>query len=299
MWSPYGVTVARAAMAAGIPTLVTVHSMWAGAGGIPRLAARTSLRRWPVAWSAVSDAAAETFRRSLGGTDVAVLPNAIDVAAWRPAQRAWPHHASVVSDDEPITLVSVMRLVPRKRPLPLLKMFVEVRRLLPERDLRLVIVGDGPLRRRAERYVRRHGLCEDVRITGRLPRRRVLDELRASLIYVAPAPKESFGIAALEARCTGLPVIGNRHSGVSEFIRDRIDGMLVADDTELVVAIAELISNPELRQKISTHNSRVAPRHDWSATLDRTDELYRKAAERVGSTTPGRVPTAAPITAGA
>ena len=85
MWSPYGVAVARAAMAAGIPTLITVHSMWAGAGGLLRLVALTSLRRWPVAWSAVSTAAAETFRRSLGDADVAVLPNAIDVAAWRPS----------------------------------------------------------------------------------------------------------------------------------------------------------------------------------------------------------------------
>jgi glycosyltransferase involved in cell wall biosynthesis/uncharacterized membrane protein YbhN (UPF0104 family) len=299
MWSPYGVAVARAAMAAGIPTLITVHSMWAGAGGILRLVALTSLRRWPVVWSAVSTAAAETFRRSLGGADVAVLPNAIDIAAWRPAQRDRQPEPTVNADERPSTLVSVMRLVPRKRPLALLKMFAEIRRVLPDHDVKLVIVGDGPLRRRTERYVQRHGLSRDVRITGRIPRREVLDELRASSIYIAPSPKESFGIAALEARCAGLPVVANCRSGVSEFIGDRVDGMLVANDGEMVVAIAALITDHALRARIRTHNYRVPPRHDWSDTLEHTEALYREAGRRVGTSMPVNEPTTAPIIAGA
>jgi glycosyltransferase involved in cell wall biosynthesis/uncharacterized membrane protein YbhN (UPF0104 family) len=278
MWSPYGLTVARAAMAAGVPTLITVHSMWAGVGGLLRLAAITSLRRWPVVWSAVSAAAAETFRWSLGD-DVAVLPNAIDVASWRPT-------ASAGAGRVPITVVSVMRLMPRKRPLPLLEMFDRIRALTPDDDVRLVIVGDGPLRRRLERAVRRRGLDGRVRITGRLPRHRVLDELRAASLYVAPAPKESFGIAALEARCAGLPVVAHRRSGVGEFVRDRVDGVLVANDAELVVAIAELVRDEALRIRITAHNRQIAPPFDWSDVLRRADALYAEAAGRVGALAP-------------
>jgi len=297
MWSPYGVALARAAMAAGIPTLITVHSMWAGAGGLLRLVALTSLRRWPVAWSAVSAAAAETFRRSLGDADVAVLPNAIDVAAWRPAHSAGQRGAGVEADSRSITLVSVMRLMPRKRPIALLRMFADVRRLLPEHDLRLVIVGDGPLRRRSERHVQRHGLDQHVRITGRIPRTDVLDELRNSTIYIAPSPKESFGIAALEARCAGLPVVANSHSGVREYIRDRVDGMLVANDAEMVIAIAAMVTDHALLDTISRHNQRVPPRHDWSDILEQTEALYRRAAHRAGSVTPVAEPTTPPVAA--
>lgn len=286
MWSPYGVSVARAAMAAGIPTLITVHSMWAGAGGLLRVVSLTSLRRWPVAWSAVSTAAAEAFRRSLGNADVAVLPNAIDIGNWRPDYRDRRGEAAGTPENGPIILVSVMRLMPRKRPLALLKMFAEVRRLLPDRDLKLVVVGDGPLRRRAERYVQRHGLDQVVRITGRIPRTRVLDELRAAAIYIAPSPKESFGIAALEARCAGLPVVANSRSGVSEFIGDRTDGMLVANDTEMVFAIADLVRDDRLRTRIAAHNRRSAPKLDWSDVLRRTDALYQKAADHVGAAAP-------------
>ncbi len=268
MFSPYGIGVARAAARAGVPVLVTVHSMWSGAGGLLRLAALAGLRRWPVAWSAVSGAAAASFRRSLG-VEVSVLPNAIDVSSWRGGPAA---------AGGPVTIVSVMRLMPRKRPLQLLRMFEQVRLMADRDDLRLVVVGDGPLRPRMERYLRRHGLAQHVHITGRVPRDAVRAELRAASVYVAPAPKESFGIAALEARCAGLPVVASRHSGVREFVRDRVDGMLVGDDAEMTVALADLVRDDDLRHRITAHNRAVAPEFDWADALDRTADLYDAAS---------------------
>lgn len=282
MFSPFGIGVARAAGKAGVPVLVTVHSMWGGAGGVLRLAALAGLRRWPVAWSAVSHAAAETFARSLGGPDVAVLPNAVDVASWRSLHVAGGGGTpGRTPRQRPVTIISVMRLVPRKRPLQMLRMFDQVRRLTGD-DVRLVIVGDGPLRARVERRVRRRGLGEHVRVTGRLPRRQVLDELAAASVYLAPAPKESFGIAALEARCAGLPVVASRHGGVGEFVRDRVDGILVDSDAEMVVALADLVRDDGLRDRITAHNRAVAPGFDWTTVLGRTAELYGLAAERTG-----------------
>lgn len=286
MFSPYGVGVARAAARAGVPVLVTVHSMWSGPGAILRLAALAGLRHRPVAWSAVSGAAAETFgrsfNRSFGHQRVAVLPNAIDVASWRPpGPGAGPGRPGT-----PLTIVSVMRLMPRKRPVQLVRMFARVRRLTGRDDLRLVLVGDGPLRARVERAVRRHGLGEQIRITGRLTREQVRDELAGASIYVAPAPRESFGIAALEARCAGLPVVASRRGGVGEFVRDRVDGILVDDDAELAVALADLVRDRDLRERIAAHNRAVAPGCDWSDSLDRTAELYELARSRTRAAQP-------------
>ncbi len=277
--SPYGIGVARAAMAAGVPTVVTVHSMWAGAGGILRLVSVVALRRWPVVWSAVSAATAETFARSICPEPVAVLSNAIDVTSWRRGIV----DTKAVECDGVITLVSVMRLMPRKRPMKLLKMFEQVSALTPGRHVQLLIVGDGPQRHRIERYIERRGIGPDVRLTGRLPRGELLARLCSASIYVAPAPKESFGIAALEARSAGLPVVAHRVSGVGEFIRDHVDGILVADDREMSGAIAELVLDKDLRGRISSHNRRIAPSFDWSEALNRTDDLYRDAGERVAA----------------
>lgn len=293
LFSPYGISVVRAATRAGVPVLVTVHSMWNGAGGVLRLASLVGLGRWPVTWSAVSHAAATTFARSLGGgVQVSVLPNAIDVASWRPPDRRGDDGAREIRPS--VTIVSVMRLMPRKRPGQLLRMFEQVQRLTGSDDVRLVIVGDGPLRTRIERRILRRGLGDRVRVTGRLSRSQVSDELAAASVYVAPAPKESFGIAALEARCTGLPVVASRRGGVSEFIRDRIDGILVDGDAEMVVALADLVRDSSLRERIAAHNREVAPRFDWSDILERTASLYELSAERL-ALTPERMPGPRPL----
>ena len=280
LFSPFGIGVIRAATRAGVPVLVTVHSMWGGAGAVLRLASLTGPRRWPVAWTAVSHAAAESFARSLGGAvPVAVLPNAVDVDSWRPRSRGSGVAAPPAA--APITLVSVMRLMPRKRPLQLLRAFEQVRRLTGRDDVRLVIVGDGPLRPRLERAIRRRGLGDCVRVTGRLTRAEVLAELVAASVYVAPAPQESFGIAALEARCAGLPVVASRRSGVGEFVGDRIDGLLVDGDAEMVVALADLVRDRPLRERIADHNRDVVPPFDWADVLERTSGLYGRAADLV------------------
>ena len=81
MLSAYGIGVARAATAAGVPTLITVHSMWAGAGG-DRPAGRPR-RPAPLARRLVRGQRRRRRTSSTGpsgGTEVAVLPNAIDVA---------------------------------------------------------------------------------------------------------------------------------------------------------------------------------------------------------------------------
>ena len=79
--------------------------------------------------SAVSGVAATPIRRIVGDTrDVIVLPNGIDNTAWQVA------HPDRREDDGTITIVSVMRLAPRKRPLHLLKMIKKVRDQIAARD---------------------------------------------------------------------------------------------------------------------------------------------------------------------
>jgi glycosyltransferase involved in cell wall biosynthesis len=264
--------------------------MWSGAGGVLRVAALAGLRRWPVAWSAVSQAAADAFSRSLG-VDVAVLPDAVDVEAWAPRAGA---HAPV---SDVVTLVTVGRLMPRKRPLHLVRVLEQVRTLVAGTEVRLVIVGDGPLRRRVQRLVRRRALTDHVHVTGRVPRSEVVEHLRAASVYVVPARKESFGIAALEARCAGLPVVADRSSGVPEFVRDRVDGLLVDGDQEMTVALAELVRDAGLRARITAHNRRVRPVQDWTHAMERTRELYATACARVPIAAPEPTPAAAALEA--
>ncbi len=88
---------------------------------------------------------------------------------------------------------------------------------------------------------------------------------------------ESFGIAAIEARTAGLPVVARADSGIREFVHDGVEGLLASDDAEMVDAIVRLVTDPALRQRIRTHNRTVAPMQDWDFVQSRAVEEYARA----------------------
>jgi glycosyltransferase involved in cell wall biosynthesis len=238
--------------------------------------------RWssqPVQLTAVSEVAAAPLRRLTGGDrDVLVLPNGIDPGEWRiqPAPRP-PNQ---------VTVVSVMRLALRKRPLPLLRMLRQARRQLPaEVDLRAVIVGDGRQRARMERYLGRHGMAGWVELPGRLPRTGIRSVFERADLFLAPATLESFGIAALEARCSGLPVLARAGSGVGEFVVDGQDGLLAGSDGDMVGALVRLAADPPERERIAMHSRRAPVDVGWPAVLRRTDAAYAAADQIARSRT--------------
>ena len=255
----------------GVPTVVTVHSLWSGMGPVPSLAAALSgMRSAPVTWSAVSRVAAhEVQRRLASGTRVHVIPNAVEA----PARPFTPQSHGEVR------LVSTMRIAHRKQPMELLRIFDTLRERVTV-PVSLTVVGDGPLRDRFERRARRMELDNCVRVTGQLAPAHVLDELARSDVYVAPAVLESFGLAALEARGVGLPVVGRLGTGLADFIEDGLDGLLCASDTEMVAALVSLVNDEALRGRMSEHNRTVEHVMSWTRSLDTHERIYSLARGR-------------------
>ena len=164
-----------------------------------------------------------------------------------------------------MTIASVMRLSRRKRPMPLLRILKQLRyRTSPSIDLRAVIIGEGPLRAKMTSYLEAHDMDSWVSLPGRLERSDIREIFSHSDLYVAPAELESFGIAALEARAAGLPVIASRHGGVGEFISDGDEGFLTGSDDEMVYALAALATDRHTREQIAAHNRAVAPSVNWA-----------------------------------
>jgi glycosyltransferase involved in cell wall biosynthesis len=279
--SPLAYGAARAAQRAGIPTVVTVHCMWSYAA--PAFAALDRLghwTEWPAVLSAVSDVAAEPIRRIAGpDRDVIVLPNGIDNDAWavEPTDR----------DPSVVTVVSVMRLAPRKRPLQLLKMVRRVvDRLGDDVALSVIVIGEGPERRQLEKFLRANGLTEVVQLVGRRSREEIRDIFSGSDVFVAPANLESFGIAALEARCAGLPVVAKARTGIREFVEHGREGLLASDDRDMVDQLTRIVRDAELRGVITKNNREHPSPVDWTDVVARNVAAYRVAVEmRTG--TPG------------
>jgi glycosyltransferase involved in cell wall biosynthesis len=274
--SPLAWAAVRSAARAGVPAVITVHSM------LPSQAWALSLSDlalgwsgWPVQWTAVSSAAAAPLRSVLGDDQVTVLPNGIDLAAWRVTS---PRPSSTT-----LTVISVMRLSRRKRPHALIGILAAIRRLLPRSvTLRAVIVGDGPQRHWMEQRLHLLGMNSWVTLTGALSRDDVREALILSDVYLAPARRESFGIAALEARCMGLPVVAMASGGVGEFVQDGLEGFLVRSDPQMAQVTAALLVSPGLRS-MQEHNRVSVPAMSWPLVVAQAEELYARAGAPAGS----------------
>ncbi len=266
--SPLAWRTAHQALRIGLPVVTTMHSVVPAVGPVAA-AIRTVVRaQGPgMRWTAVSSMSAAALTPMVP-TPVGIMPNGVDAGSWSPAA---PGAADVP------TVVAVMRLTRRKRVVPLVKVLARVHELVPTTAFRAVIAGEGPQHRAAQRAVRACGLDDRVDLVGRLTRPEVGRLLAGGDVFVAPARLESFGIAALEARCAGLPVVAMRDGGVGEFVSDRSDGFLVDDDAEMAQRIAELVADRSLLQRMGHHSRATPTTLDWGATVGRVQAHYRAA----------------------
>lgn len=274
-YSPLALRTAETAAALGVPAVAAVHSMWGS--GWPLVRAVAGVRSWltaPIQWAAVSEAAAGPVRRALPGRSVVVLPNAVDVGAWAPSVS--------VADSGPVTMVSVMRMARRKRPLAMVEVLRRVRQDLPaDVPVRAVLVGDGPQRPAVLRAVSRHGLDSWVSVPGAMDHAEIKALYRTADVFLAPATLESFGIAALEARAAGLAVVTRSGTGVSDFVNHEREGLVARTDEELAGALLRLCTEPRLLADLKAHNASHPPRFDWSDVLWRNAYAYEQAGELV------------------
>jgi glycogen(starch) synthase len=276
--SPFAFGATYISQKAGFPTTITSHCIWSHTDQIFRLINRAvHWSDWPVVLSGVSDIAASEIRNVIPVAQrpyVMVLPNGIDHTKWEIEHR--------LHDPREITLISVMRLARRKRPRALVKMVRRVRAELgSDYSVRLVLVGEGNQRRLLESMIDKFGMHQAVELTGRLTRDEIKQRFADADIFVAPGNLESFGIAALEARCAGLPVVAKRRAGISEFVADGVEGLLADSDRAMEHAIVRLIRDAELRTKIAEHNAVTPPVSEWGSVVERNLEAYAIAIDRM------------------
>jgi glycosyltransferase involved in cell wall biosynthesis len=256
----------------GLPAAITVHSIWGRYRHLFDVLERGARwSRWPVAFSAVSERVASEIRPFVSPRKIEILPNAIAPGEWRLVPQP---PAGFVN------IACVMRLAPRKRGAALLRALRAALDRLPAGvRVRLQIAGAGPERGRLERLRHRLGLGENVDFLGVLDAAGVKALLARSHFLVLPTTAESFGIAVLEARTAGLPVIAMRESGVTEFIEHEREGLLADDDRDLARQIVRLCVDPALRDAIARHNQRFPVALTWERSIALHLALYRRAGE--------------------
>ena len=151
---------------------------------------------------------------------------------------------------EGLVIGSVGRMQAVKDPLNLVRAFLRLLREMPGgwQRLRLVMVGDGPLRREAEALLAAEGARDLAWLPG--ARDDIPALLRAMDVFVLPSRAEGISNTLLEAMASGLPVVATRVGGNDELIEEGRTGALVpaADAAALAVAIRRYANDPALRR---------------------------------------------------
>ena len=208
---------------------------------------------------------------------VDVVPNFVDPTIFERA-----HHGPALHDElggGRKVLMHISNFRPVKRVRDVVRVFAKVRERVPSV---LVMVGDGPDRGAAEEEARTLGVSADVRFLGKIDA--VAPLLAAADLYVFPSESESFGLSALEALASGVPVVAARVGGVPEVVQDGVTGALHAlGDIEGMAesavrfleptrwAAASAAAPADARTRYATHD-----------VVGQYERIYREALGQVG-----------------
>jgi glycosyltransferase involved in cell wall biosynthesis len=148
-------------------------------------------------------------------------------------------------------------------------------------DHRLLVVGDGPLRRR---------LASDLPnaiLFGALEREQLADIYASADVLIHPGESDLTGMVVLEAQASGLPVVASTRGAAREDLVPDASGILCADSDHWRAALVRLLGSAALRHQMGVAARRLALDRQWALTLDPLFSAYRLAA---ASTSPGGSP---------
>lgn len=171
---------------------------------------------------------------------------------------------------------TVGRVQEVKNQASLIEAFIELRKMLPGRKMRLVIVGDGPLRAKLEQQVNAAGIADLVWLPG--ARADIADLMRTFSVFALSSVTEGTPVTLLEAMSCGLPVVSTAVGGIPALVQDNVTGQLVParDSTELAAALAVYANNPQLaaahgaagRERVEFHYSVTAMVQAYTSLYD-------------------------------
>ena len=203
--------------------------------------------------------------------DVKVIHNFIDPQVYK-RERYASAMQNQLSPSLPVLMhISNFRRV--KRVKDIIAIFAKVNTEIPSR---LVMVGDGPDRVTAEDDARRLGVESSVSFLGKIDN--VAPLLATADLFLLPTESESFGLSALEALASGVPVIGTDAGGLPEVVRNGETGYLckVGDVDTMAARALELLSDRDKWKAMSDLGAADArARFSQDEIVSQYEQMYR------------------------
>lgn len=276
---PPGLTGVLVARVAHLPVVVTAHGSdlhtWAMKG-------HRVIRHWTRRVLGSADRVVTVSRelyaiaRDLGVEEsrLRYVPNGVEVEAFESGETAKARPSFDLPADGRV-IVCIGALLPVKGHAVLIGALGRLR----DREVRLVIAGDGPLRSRLEAQVRAEGLQERVRFINAVPYGRIPDLVAAADLVALPSWNEGMPLTALEALAAGKPLVGSAVGGTREIVEHGRHGLLVppGDVEALAAALDEALAR---RWDAESLRAR-ARQYSWSRIAGELEQIYAEISPTI------------------
>lgn len=199
---------------------------------------------------------------------VRVIYNSVNLSQYKPKA----HH-----NPEPL-LVHVSNFRPVKRVLDCVRVLAELRKRTPAR---LKMVGDGPDRGPAERLAQELGVADYVEFPGKCSNIGAI--IAEADVLLLPSELEAFGLVALEAMASGVPVVATKVGGIPEVVTDGIDGFLcaVGDIEAMAARTYDLVADLQLRERcIVAGRATAEQRFSTDAIIPQYEAFYEELIDK-------------------
>ena len=216
----------------------------------------------------------ETLTHFAVNRHIEVIPNFINPEHYstKPAENLKKKYAP--NGERILVHISNFRLV--KRVGDVAHVFAKLRELIP---CKLIYVGDGPERPNIEQLCRKLGTCNDTEFLGKL---RGIDQILALAdLFVLTSETESFGLAALEAMASNVPVISTNAGGLPEVVEHGISGFLsnVGDIDDMVENAYTILKSDETLANFRKNANARAHDFHLDKILPQYENLYARVVE--------------------
>ncbi len=216
----------------------------------------------------------ETYNSFKIDNEIVVIPNFIDLEKFKKQKKDHFKKAICPGGESLIVHTSNFREV--KRVLDVVRIFNNIVKEIPAK---LLMIGDGPERDRAESLCRELHISDDVRFLGKLEA--VEEVLSVADLFLMPSEKESFGLAALEAMACEVPVISTNTGGLPELNIQGGTGFLSAiGDIEDMTRKSLMVLDPANLPRFKQNALQRAKEFDISRILPLYESYYEDVMEK-------------------
>lgn len=199
-----------------------------------------------------------------------VTPTGLDLTHYRPARTrddtalVQQLRADWGIDPHQRVLLSLGRLAREKN----IEELFDLLESVPDPDLILLVVGDGPHREQLEARARRSPAGNRIIFTGSVPPQQARSYYHLADAFVSASRSETQGLTYSEALASGLPVLARRDPSLAGVIRDGVNGWQYETVGEFRAAVASL-ADPDYRQRVAAAATRWAQDHASAAAFGR------------------------------